>query len=172
MVPAREQPSDTTSYHELISFGKRKNGQTSEKLREKSFLHEKGRVFVNQNLAKCPRHLAVKMLKNRLDLARRGFPNRSMTLEQAVLAALSAVVAALIYQTKRLDARSAECEEWRRSKGPEIETMKQSIGQLSTVAMIANGCKVQGCMLAGKLAETFSVKKQQKPEELTNPSNP
>ena len=95
-----------------------------------------------------------------------------MTLEQAVLAALSAVVAALIYQTKRLDARSAECEEWRRSKGPEIETMKQSIGQLSTVAMIANGCKVQGCMLAGKLAETFSVKKQQKPEELTNPSNP
>lgn len=95
-----------------------------------------------------------------------------MTLEQAALAALSAVVAGLLYQTRRLDARSAECEEWRRSKGPEIEGMKQSIGQLTTVAMIANGCKVQGCMLAGKLAETFSVKKKQKPDEITTSSNP
>jgi hypothetical protein len=95
-----------------------------------------------------------------------------MTLEQAVLAALSAVVAALIYQTKRLDSRSAECEEWRKVKGPEIEGMKQNIGQLSTVAMIANGCKVQGCLLAGKLVDTFSLQKKKKPEELTNPSNP
>ena len=95
-----------------------------------------------------------------------------MTLEQAALTALSAVVAGLLYQTRRLDARSAECEEWRRSKGPEIETMKQSIGQLSTVAMIANGCKVQGCLLAGKLVDTFSLQNKKKPEELTNPSHP
>jgi hypothetical protein len=50
--------------------------------------------------------------------------------------------------------------------------MKQNIGQLSTVAMIANGCKVQGCLLAGKLVDTFSLHKKKKPEELTNPSNP
>lgn len=92
-----------------------------------------------------------------------------MTLEQAILAALSAVVAALLYQTRRLDARSAECEEWRKVKGPEIADMKQTIGQLSTVAMIANSCKIEGCALAGKLAETFSLKKKQKPEDAQKP---
>ena len=88
-----------------------------------------------------------------------------MTLEQAVLSALSAVVAALIYQTRRLDTRSAECEKWREVKGPEIANMKQTIGQLSTVAMIANSCKVEGCALAGKLSETFSLKKKSSNEQ-------
>jgi hypothetical protein len=95
-----------------------------------------------------------------------------MTFEQALITGMAAVVTALCFFFKLLWARSVACEEWRNAKEPVLSNMSQQMGQLSAIVMLANSCKVDGCTLAGKLNETFSLQKKKKPEELTTPSNP
>jgi len=103
--------------------------------------------------------------KSRLDF-RRCIPRSAlrMTLENAAIAALSAVVTALCYLFKLLWDRSQQCEQWRQEKEPIIEQMAEQLGIHSGITRMVNACRVEGCPYAGKLtAETISLKKEPLP---------
>lgn len=82
-----------------------------------------------------------------------------MTLENAAIAALSAVVTALCYLFKLLWDRSLQCEQWRKEKEPLLQEMAEKLGLLTGVARLVQDCKTSGCMFAGKIVETFSLRK-------------
>jgi hypothetical protein len=87
-----------------------------------------------------------------------------MTLENAAIAALSAVVTALCYLFKLLWDRSQQCEQWRQEKEPIIEQMAEQLGIHSGITRMVNACQVEGCPYAGKLTdETISLKKEPLP---------
>lgn len=90
-----------------------------------------------------------------------------MTLENAAIAALSAVVGGLCFLFKLLWDRSQQCEEWRREKEPIIQEMAEKLGLLTGIARLVQECKTQGCVFAGRISETMSLRKA-KPE----PSKP
>lgn len=82
-----------------------------------------------------------------------------MTLENAALAALSAVVSALCFLFKLLWTRSQECEKWRKLKEPLIQQMAASLGIHTGITRLVNNCHKEGCPFAGRVgAETFSLK--------------
>jgi hypothetical protein len=82
-----------------------------------------------------------------------------MTLEAALITAISAVVGALCYFFKLLWDRSLQCEQWRKEKEPLLQEMAEKLGLLTGVARLVQDCKTSGCMFAGKIVETFSLQK-------------
>lgn len=80
-----------------------------------------------------------------------------MTLENAAIAALSAVVTALCYLFKLLWGRSQQCEQWRKDKEPLLQEMAEKLGFLTGVARLVQDCKTSGCVFAGRMSETLSL---------------
>lgn len=93
-----------------------------------------------------------------------------MTLEAALITALSAVVGALCFFFKLLWDRSLQCEQWRKDKEPLLQEMAEKLGLLTGVARLVQDCKTSGCMFAGKIAETFSLREFK--HDLTNQKQP
>ena len=82
-----------------------------------------------------------------------------MTLENAAIAALSAVVTALCYLFKLLWDRSQQCEQWRKDKEPLLQEMAEKLGLLTGIARLVQDCKTSGCVFAGRMSETLSLRK-------------
>jgi len=80
-----------------------------------------------------------------------------MTLEQALLAGLSAVSTFLGYVLKLLWARSEACERWRSEMEPKIIEMSRQLGLAEATTTIINACNVKGCPHAGKLDPSYSL---------------
>lgn len=87
-----------------------------------------------------------------------------MSLEQALIYAIGAVTTALCWLFKDLWRRSRECEKWRNEKEPQLREMSERLGVLSGVTRLVQDCQTPSCAFAGKLSETYSLKKK-KPHE-------
>lgn len=86
-----------------------------------------------------------------------------MTLENACLSALAAVVSALCYLFGLLWKRSQQCETWRAEKEPLIREMSEKLGALNSAMSFFRQCKTPQCMFTGMDGETFSIKKINNP---------
>ena len=82
-----------------------------------------------------------------------------MTLEAALITALSAVVGALCFFFKLLWDRSLQCEQWRKDKEPILQEMAEKLGFLTGVARLVQDCKTSGCVFAGRMSETLILRK-------------
>lgn len=100
-----------------------------------------------------------------LDIVKRGPPPCGMSVESAAISALSAVVAGLCFLFKLLWRRSEECEKWRAEKEPIINELMERLGVLSGVARLVQECQTPSCTFAGKLSETYSLKKKKTHEQ-------
>jgi hypothetical protein len=89
-----------------------------------------------------------------------------MTLETALLTALSAVTGGLCFLFRIIWERSKQGEEWRSEKEPLISEMAERLGLAEGAAKLINACRVDGCPFAGKLdTNTYSVEQHKEPKK-------
>jgi len=82
-----------------------------------------------------------------------------MTLETALLTALSAVTGGLCFLFRIIWDKSKSCEEWRAAKEPIITELAERLGLAQGAAKLINSCNIEKCPFAGKLDPTYSVEK-------------